>query len=144
MARLRDSWRLSLSAFPNAGNPSRLHQPETVVRRETGKEQEVQVLHSEGVANHTGPEPCAPGREATREASAGEPAGQPSSHESPEVPGADAVTVAEGNTCTGVSASLCRPGGVKEPGMQPRSLRGNREISRPTTGPKAVWSASGR
>ena len=30
MARLRDLWRLSLSAFPNAGNPTRLHQPETV------------------------------------------------------------------------------------------------------------------
>src|ERR671933_2357983 len=30
MARLRDSWRPSLSAFPNPGNPSRLLHPETV------------------------------------------------------------------------------------------------------------------
>jgi hypothetical protein len=28
------------------------------VRRETGKEYEVKVLYSEGVANHTDPEPC--------------------------------------------------------------------------------------
>src|SRR3712207_232528 len=30
MARLPGSWRLSLSAFPNSGNPTRLHQPEAV------------------------------------------------------------------------------------------------------------------
>jgi hypothetical protein len=33
------------------------------MRRETGKEQEVQVLYGEGVAIHTGPEPCAVPRE---------------------------------------------------------------------------------
>ena len=127
------------SGQTSIGGPSqsgRPNQPETVVRRETGKEQEVEVLYSEGVAIHTGPEPCAPVREAMREASAGEHAGQPLSRESPDVPGADAVTVAEGNTRTGDSASLCRPGVVKDPGMHARSLRGNREVSRPTTGPK--------
>src|ERR687883_361809 len=113
------------SGQTSIGGPSqsgRPHQPETVVRRETRKEQEVQILYSEGVATHTGPEPCAPVREAMREASAGEHAGQPLSRESPDVPGADAVTVAEGNTRTGDSASLCRPGVVKDPGMHARSL----------------------
>ena len=104
----------------------------------------MQVHHDEGVATHIGPEPCGRAREGTTEASAGEPVGQPSSRESLRVPGADVVTNTEGNTRAGVSASLCRPGVVKDPGMQIRSLRGNREISRPTTGPRAVWSASGR
>src|SRR5918911_2615499 len=104
----------------------------------------VEVHHDEGVANHIGPEPCGRAREGTCEASVGEPVGQPLSRERAIVPGADVVTVTEGNTCTGVSASLCRPSVVKDPGMQARALRGNRETSRPTTGPRAVWSASGR
>ncbi len=37
-------------------------------RRETGERQRVQVPYDEGVANHIGPESCAGGREATREA----------------------------------------------------------------------------
>src|SRR4051795_7022180 len=37
-----------------------------------------------------------------------------------------------------------RSGVVRDPGMHARSWHGNREISRPTTGPRAVWSASGR
>ena len=37
-----------------------------------------------------------------------------------------------------------RPGVVGDPGMCGRSLRGNREISRPAGGRDAVWSASGR
>src|SRR3954453_19569360 len=37
-----------------------------------------------------------------------------------------------------------RSGVVRDPGMHARSWHGNREISRPTTGPQAVWSASGR
>ena len=94
----------------------------------------MKVLYSEGVATHTGPEPCARAREGTGEASAGERAGQPLSRERAIVPGADVVTVTEGNTRTGDSASLCRPGVVKDPGMQAHSLRGNREISRPATG----------
>ena len=104
----------------------------------------VQVHHDEGVANHIGPEPCGRAREGTTEASVGEPVGQPLSRERAIVPGADVVTVTEGHTSGDVSASLCRPGVVKDPGMQIRSLRGNRKISRPTTGPEAVWSISGR
>ena len=33
------------------------------MRRETGKEQEVQVLYDEGVASHIAPEPCVVSRE---------------------------------------------------------------------------------
>ena len=95
----------------------------------------MEVRCDEGVAIHIGPEPCGRAREGTPEASAGEPVGQPLSRESLKVPGADVVTNTEGNTRTGDNASLCRPGVVKDPGMQIRSLRGNREISRPTTGP---------
>jgi hypothetical protein len=57
----------------------------------------VQVHHSEGVAIHTGPEPCVVAREGGGEASAGERAGQPSSRESARIPGADAVSGAEGH-----------------------------------------------
>src|ERR1700689_2190167 len=53
-----------------------------VVRRETGKEQEVQVLYDEDVASHIAPEPCAVSREGPGEASAGDHAGWPLSHES--------------------------------------------------------------
>ena len=67
------------------------------VRRETGKEQVVQVHHDEGVAIHIGPEPCVGVRKDGDEASVGEGIGQPLSREI-SVPGADAVSRAEGNT----------------------------------------------
>ena len=51
------------------------------MRRETGKEQMVRVHYDEGIAIHIGPESCAGGREAVREALTGECAGQPLSHE---------------------------------------------------------------
>ncbi len=95
----------------------------------------MKVLYSEGVATHTGPEPCARAREGTGEASAGERAGQPLSRERAIVPGADVVTVTEGHTRRDVSASPCRPGVVTDPGMHARSLRGNREISGLAPGP---------
>ena len=68
------------------------------VRRETGKELMVRVHYDEGVAIHIGPESCAGGREAVREALTGECAGQPLSHEKDDIPGADAVRYAEGHT----------------------------------------------
>jgi|RhiMetdeSRZDD1v2_1073273.scaffolds.fasta_scaffold506920_3 hypothetical protein len=40
--------------------------------QETGKEQEVQVLYDEGLANHIGPEPCGGLREETNEKSVGD------------------------------------------------------------------------
>ena len=93
----------------------------------------MQVLCSEGVATHIGPEPCGGPREGLGEASAGERAGRPSSRERATVPGADVVTVPEGYTNGRVSASARRPGVVRDPGMHGRSLYGNREISRPTS-----------
>jgi len=42
--------------------------------------------------------------------------------------------VPEGHTRGGASASLRRPGVVKDPSMHGRFLTGNREISRPTRG----------
>jgi hypothetical protein len=56
----------------------------------------VQVHYDEGVAIHIGPKPCVAIRKDADEASAGEGTGQPLSRES-LVPGADAVSSAEGN-----------------------------------------------
>jgi hypothetical protein len=75
------------------------------VRRETGKEQVVQVHYIEGVAIRIGPKPCAGACEGTGEASAGVCAGQPSSRESGLFSGADAVLLVEGNTDGRVIAS---------------------------------------
>ncbi len=58
----------------------------------------MRVPDSEGVANHTVPESCAWCREAAREALTGVHVGQPLSHESHLIRGADAVIEAEGNT----------------------------------------------
>ncbi len=66
----------------------------------------MQVLCSEGKANHTGPESCVVHREVSGEALTGETVGQPLSRESYiSVQGADAVSVAEGNTDGRVFAS---------------------------------------
>ena len=50
--------------------------------QETGKEQEVKVLHDEGLANHIGPEPCGGLREGTDEKSVGGHVGGPLRRES--------------------------------------------------------------
>jgi hypothetical protein len=65
----------------------------------------VKVRRNEGIANHIGPKPCVGAREGVGEASAGEDTGQPLSRESILVPGADAVSAAEGNTVGRVIAS---------------------------------------
>jgi len=65
----------------------------------------VQVHYGEGVAIHTGPEPCVVAREDGSEASAGERIGQPLSRESARVSGADAVSGAEGDMTGRASAS---------------------------------------
>ena len=57
----------------------------------------MKVRCDEGVANHIGPESCAVRREAQGEALTGVRIGQPSSRERLLVPGADAVSKAEGN-----------------------------------------------
>jgi hypothetical protein len=74
----------------------------------------VRVPDSEGVAHHTVPESCAWCREAAREALTGVGVGQPLSHESHLIRGADAVIEAEGNTDRRVRASAC---------LTPRGLR---------------------
>ena len=56
----------------------------------------MKVRHDEGVAIRIGPKPCIGGREAGGEASAGDGTGQPLSRDR-NIPGADAVEIAEGN-----------------------------------------------
>jgi hypothetical protein len=104
------------------------------VRRETGKEQRVQVPHSKGIANHAVPESCAGHREVHGEALTGVRAGQPLSRvrNSIRVP-----TLSDLRKATRKGASsqaLLRPGVVVDPGMRARSLHGNREISSLTAG----------
>lgn len=65
----------------------------------------MQVPHSEDIASHTVPESCVAYREVRREALTGVRTGQPLSRESFNVQGADAVSVAEGNTVQSAIAS---------------------------------------
>jgi RNA-directed DNA polymerase len=104
----------------------------------------VQVLHGEGVANHTVPESCAVGREARREALTGVRAGGPSSRErqSNRVP--TPFRARKATRAGALSQAPDRPGVVEEPGMPVRSSFGNREISSPASGREADWSAAGR
>ena len=67
----------------------------------------MKVHHGEGVATHTGPEPCVGIREGVDEASVGERIGQPWSRESKIVPGADVVEIMEGNMDGRDIASAC-------------------------------------
>jgi hypothetical protein len=75
------------------------------VRREAGEEEVVKVHYGEGIANHTGPEPCVVDREVRDEASAGVCIGQPLSREIFNRD-ADAVVTAEGNTDVRAIASV--------------------------------------
>jgi hypothetical protein len=88
----------------------------------------VRVPDGEGGANHTGPESCVVCREAQHEALTGVRVGQPLSHESHFLRGADAVTEAEGNTGRRARASTC----LTPRGLRPWHARklGNRENSR--------------
>lgn len=65
----------------------------------------MQVPDNKEVANHVGPESCVAHREVRREALTGEHTGQPLSHDRVDIPGADAVQVAEGNTSARAIAS---------------------------------------
>ena len=67
----------------------------------------MKVSNTKGIANQTGPESCVAHREVRDEALTGEPTGQPLSRESFNVQGADAVSVAEGNTDRRDTASAC-------------------------------------
>ena len=70
--------------------------------------QEVKVPYSERVAIYTGPESCAGGREAIREALTGVRVGQPLSGEK-SIWVADALEMAEGNMNRRDNASACLP-----------------------------------
>src|SRR5580658_2285361 len=115
------------------------------MRRETGKEQMVQVHYDEGVAIHIGPESCAGGREAVREALTGEarrPAIEPRKGRYSGCP-----TPSDTRKATrrgALSQAPRRPGVVGDPGMCRRSLFGNREVSWLTKAACRDWSASGR
>ena len=91
----------------------------------------MQVHYDEGVAIHIGPEPCAGAREGVGEASVGECIGQPLSRE--RVSRVPTRWITWKAIRTGApSQAPERPGVVRDPGMCRRSLRGNREVSRPT------------
>jgi hypothetical protein len=65
----------------------------------------VEVRYDEELATHVGPELCVAAREDVCEASAGGRAGQPLSHDSCIVLGADMLLIMEGNTTGCVIAS---------------------------------------
>ena len=95
----------------------------------------MRVRHSEGVANHTGPEPCA----SNGEASVGECTSQPLSRERRVFPGADAVQEAEGNTHGhDIASAQAARRGQRTWHVQTLFVTGNRESSRSTARPKAA------
>ena len=100
-----------------------------VVRRETGKEQEVQVLYDEDVASHVAPKPCVVFREGRGEASAGARAGWPLSHESGNSRAPTGLPTWKATRPVASSRVAGRPGVVRDPSMHGHSLSGNREIS---------------
>jgi hypothetical protein len=89
----------------------------------------VKVRHDEGVANHIGPEPCVAVRKDVDEASVGEGAGQPLSHEILN-PGCRRCFEGGRQHRQARNREAWRPGGVEEPGMCRSSLGGNREVPR--------------
>ena len=105
----------------------------------------MQVHYDEGIASHIGPESCAGGREAVREALTGDHTGQPSSRErtSSRMPTPSFQRKAtRPDTPTRVPD---RSGVVTDPGMYGRSLyHGNREISGSTTGGKPLLVRVGK
>jgi len=104
------------------------------VRRITDGRQRVKVPYDEGVANHIGPESCAGGREAVREALTGVRVGQPLSGETLLNRSAHAIQSAEGNMarCAFASAgqlrAVCRPWHARtSSAREPRGLRTARQ-----------------
>ena len=95
----------------------------------------MRVRHSEGVANRTGPEPCA----SNGEASVGECIGQPMSRERFNVPGADTFMGVEGNTYGhDIASAQAARRGQRTWHVQTLFVTGNRESSRSTARPKAA------
>jgi hypothetical protein len=86
----------------------------------------VEVLYSEGVAIHTGPEPCAVAREGGGEASVGDRAGWPSSRESPISRAPTALPSRKATRAAAITRGAVRLGVVRDPSMHGRSSNGNR------------------
>ena len=95
----------------------------------------MQVSHSEGLANHTGPESCVGIREDAGEALTGERIGQPSSRESLIFPDADVVEITEGNMGSAITRAPAQSGVVEDPEHV--------EALRTGTGRPRVWPADG-
>ena len=100
-----------------------------IVRRETGKEQEVQVLYDEDVASHIAPEPCVVSREGQGEASSGDHVGWPLSRESRISRTPTGLPTWKATRPVASSRAAGRSGVVRDPSMRGHSLPGNREIS---------------
>ena len=92
----------------------------------------MQVPYDEGVANRIDPESCAVAREGLGEALTGGRIGQPLSRESFLFWVPTPCKLWKATHPGALSRVPGRPGVVRDPGMCIRSLRGNREISRPT------------
>lgn len=93
----------------------------------------MEVSYGEGVATHTGPEPCAVGRETGGEALTGERAGRVSSREIfGQLRGADAVEIG-GRLLRARRHRETRtePARSESPSTSGNTLHGNREIPRP-------------
>lgn len=114
-----------------------------VVRRETDKEQEVQVLYGEDIASHAGPAPCVVFREGQGEALAGERAGWPLSRVNALSRVPTGLPTWKATRPAALSQAVGRPGAVRDPSMHGRFLFGNREISS-LAGGASHRSASGR
>ena len=104
----------------------------------------MQVHYGEGVAIHTGPEPCAGVREGGSEASAGECTGQPLSRERHFIQALTPFTRRKATRTGARARAPGRPGVVVEPGMCRRSLCGNREVSGLPGDGVPFWAASER
>ena len=103
----------------------------------------MQVLCDEDLASHIGPEPCVVPREGQGEASAGEHAGWPLSRVRPLSRMPTALPCRKATRVAAPTRAVERSGAVRDPSMYGRSLDGNREISRLTSG-ASCWSAPGR
>jgi hypothetical protein len=94
----------------------------------------VQVPHSEGIANRTGPESCLRSRRRRRPRSVDRGIARLGIELRNVVSDADDVQTSEGNTELGAIASRASIRRGRDPSMVGRSLRGNREISRLAVG----------
>ena len=113
------------------------------MRRETDKEQEVQVLYGEDLASHAGPAPCVVFHEGQGEASAGVRAGWPLSRVRPLSRVPTGLPTWKATCPAALSRAVGRPGAVRDPSTHGRFLFGNREISS-LAGGASCRSASGR